>query len=297
MDRWGIPVELGTRRVLHAGPLRWLRAVGWMFLLFFMVALPSYGSLAIVTSALPDNEVVSLSADVLAAVVSLVVYAALVWGGEDRTPSEIAPGRAVIEILVGLAIGLLMFSSVMAIMAAFGLYDITWRGLASPLEGLGLSIQSGTVEEVLSRAVVLRLVWRAFGPWVAFAFSAALFGALHLSNPNSSPFAAICIAVEAGIMLGAFYALSGRIWVSIGVHAAWNFTQGYIFGAAVSGTDFGPAMMSSVARPQFAEWLTGGRFGPEASLPALLVGTSIGVFVLVLAWWAGRFRKPDVLLG
>ena len=28
------------------------------------------------------------------------------------------------------------------------------------------------------------------------------------------------------------YALTGRLWVPIGLHLAWNFAQGYIFGAA-----------------------------------------------------------------
>jgi hypothetical protein len=148
------------------------------------------------------------------------------------------------------------------------------------------------MEEVILRAIILRLLWRAFGPWAAFALSAALFGAAHLGNPNASVFAAICIAVEAGVMLGAFYALTGRLWVSIGVHAAWNFTQGYIFGAAVSGTDFGPAIGASTARPGFADYLTGGPFGPEASLPALAVGTGVGVVVLLMAWKAGRFSRP-----
>ena len=67
--------------------------------------------------------------------------------------------------------------------------------------------------------------WRAFGPWIAFAVSAALFGFGHIADPNAPVFAAICIALEAGIMLGAFCALTARVWVSIGVHAAWPFTR------------------------------------------------------------------------
>jgi integrase len=141
------------------------------------------------------------------------------------------------------------------------------------------------------RAVLLRLVWRAFGPWVAFAVSAALFGFGHIGNPNATVFAAIAIALEAGIMLGAFYALTGRLWMSIGVHAAWNFTQGYVFGAAVSGGNFGPAMANSVARPGKPEWLTGGPFGPEASAPALIVCMIVGLVVTWMAWRAGQFAK------
>tara|TARA_R110002124_G_scaffold8843_1_gene46250 strand:- start:1521 stop:2444 length:924 start_codon:yes stop_codon:yes gene_type:complete len=287
-----IPLALGERRVLHPGPLRWLRALGWMVLLFVVVAVPAYSAIGALTAVLPEGAVSSLIANASGAVISLALYALLVWGGEARRPSELVLRAAPVELITGLVIGAAMFATVMGLMAVFGLYDFVWKGAATIWEPLGFTIQSGVVEEVLTRAIILRLVWRAFGPWAAFAFSAALFGALHLSNPNATPFAALCIAVEAGIMLGAFYALTGRIWVSIGVHAAWNFTQGYLFGAAVSGTDFGPSLATSTARSDFHPWLTGGAFGPEASVPGLVVGTLVGVGVLWLAWKAGRFERP-----
>lgn len=50
---------------------------------------------------------------------------------------------------------------------------------------------------------------------------------------GATAFTTACVAIEAGVMLGLFYALTGRLWVSIGVHAGWNFTQGTVFGAAV----------------------------------------------------------------
>ena len=287
-----IPLALGERRVLHPGPLRWLRALGWMVLLFVVVAVPAYSAIGALTAVLPEGAVSSLIANASGAVISLALYALLVWGGEARRPSELVLRAAPVELITGLVIGAAMFATVMGLMAVFGLYDFVWKVAATIWEPLGFTIQSGVVEEVLTRAIILRLVWRAFGPWAAFAFSAALFGALHLSNPNATPFAALCIAVEAGIMLGAFYALTGRIWVSIGVHAAWNFTQGYLFGAAVSGTDFGPSLATSTARSDFHPWLTGGAFGPEASVPGLVVGTLVGVGVLWLAWKAGRFERP-----
>jgi hypothetical protein len=89
-------------------------------------------------------------------------------------------------------------------------------------------------------------------------------------------------------MLGAFYALTGRLWISIGVHMGWNFTQGYVFGAAVSGSDIGPALARSTASSGRPDWATGGLFGPEASLPALLVCTAVGASVLFVAWKIGR---------
>ena len=290
-ENWGVPVTLGERRVLHPGPLRWLRALGWMLVLFVVAAVPAGLAISGVDALLPDTGPIEVLSNAVGAVVCLGLYALVVWGGEARRADELKLSAAPLELAIGLAIGVAMFASVMAIMAVFGLYDIVWKGLAPAWRAVALSIQSGVMEEVLLRLVILRLVWRAFGPWVAFAVSAALFGGLHLANPNASVFAALCIAIEAGIMLGAFYALTGRLWVSIGVHAAWNFTQGYLFGAAVSGTSFGPSIATSTARPGFADILTGGPFGPEASLPGLLVGTGVGVVVMVMAWKAGRFRR------
>jgi membrane protease YdiL (CAAX protease family) len=290
-ERWGVPVVLGNRRVLHPGMLRWLRALGWMVLVGFLSVLSFGAPYSALDHFLPDAGWIEVASNAACALIALGVYTGLVWFGEARAPTELALKAALPGLFWGLLIGVLMFSAVMGIMAVFGLYDIVWAGAAPAWKSVGSSIESGVLEELLLRAVILRLIWRAFGPWVAFAASAVLFGAGHLGNPNATPFAAICIAVEAGIMLGAFYALTGRLWVSIGVHAAWNFTQGYLFGAAVSGTDFGPSIAHSTARAGVAEWLTGGQFGPEASLPGLFIGTLVGVVVLWMAWKAGRFSK------
>jgi len=292
LQDWGIPIELGERRFLHPGPLRWLRTLGWLVGLFMLIGLANLPVYMLVETVLPkDNPPLDFLMHCVNAAVVLGLYWLMVWLAEGRRPSEVALKPAPAGILTGLVIGVLMFAAVMAVMAAFGLYDITWTGLAPAWKPAGLAVESGMVEEIIARAVILRLLWRALGPWVAFIGSAALFGAGHLANPNATTFAVVCIALEAGIMLGAFYALTGRLWVSIGVHASWNFTQGYLFGAAVSGTDFGEAIARSTARPGFPEWLTGGPFGPEASLPALLICTGVGVAVLVLAWKAGRFAR------
>ncbi|NBU27148.1 MAG: CPBP family intramembrane metalloprotease [Caulobacteraceae bacterium] len=296
MAEQSIQIDLGSRRFLHPGPWRWLRSFAWMMLLFVVVAVPAYGTISVLENLLPEETPAYLVLPHLAgAVVALGLYGLLSRFAEDRPVSEIALAPAPVGILTGLLIGAGLFALVMAIMAILGLYSFGWNGPAAVWKGLGFTIQSGVIEEVLTRAIMLRLLWRAFGPWVAFALSAAFFGAGHLGNPNATVMAAVCIALEAGIMLGAFYALTGRLWVSIGVHAGWNFAQGYLFGAAVSGGDFGPSIARSVALPGLPAWLTGGPFGPEASLPALVLCTGAGVLVLWLAARAGRFAgaKPS----
>jgi uncharacterized protein len=294
--RWGVPMELGGRRILQEGRFRWLRAIAWMIALFFLVPMIFGPLMSTLRDVLPDDARLAFLTRCAGAAIALGAYALLVRLGEARLPREIAIGPAVAQTLIGVALGLAMFSAVMAVMVAFGLYDVAFVGPAPAWNAAGLAIEAGVVEELLIRGIVLRLLWRAFGPLPAFLISAALFGAGHLPNENASLFAALCIAVEAGVMLGALYVLTGRLWVSIGAHAAWNFAQGYLFGAAVSGGELGPAIARSVARPDVPVWLTGGAFGPEASLPALLVCGLVGTAVLGLAWKAGRFSKGVVTI-
>jgi hypothetical protein len=82
--------------------------------------------------------------------------------------------------------------------------------------------------------------------------------------------------------------------MSVGVHAAWNFTQGWVWGASVSGIPVTESWLVSKPKPGAPEFLSGGAFGPEASLPAMVVGTLVAIIVLWLAWKQGNFRaKPD----
>ena len=289
-----LPVELGDKGILKPGRLLRFRSVAWMIGFTFLIVL-SFGPLGqFMSDLLPkDNLGLRFVVRVFGALLALAVYVLLVHFVEQRATTELALKEAPLELAIGLSVGFLMFSIVMAILVGAGLHDVTINGFRPAWKAAGAALEAGIVEELIIRGIILRLLWRAFGPAVAFAASAALFGAGHLPNTGGSLFAAVCIAIEAGMMLGAFYALTGRLWVSIGFHAAWNFTQGYIFGAVVSGSSLGTSLATSSAVNGKADWLTGGAFGPEASLPALIVCGSLGFAVLWVAWTAGRLgSKP-----
>lgn len=289
-----IPIALGSRRILAPGRLRWLRAFAWMVALFFLVLFAFAPLMHALQAVLPRGDArIGFLVNAAGAAAALAAYLLLVRLGEDRLPAEIAPAPALVQLPIGLVIGAAMFACVMAIMAAAGIYRVEWHGLAPAWGAAGSALRAGVTEEILVRAIMLRLLWRAFGPAAAFIVSALFFGAAHLANSGATLFAALCVALEAGVMLGAFYALTGRLWVSIGAHVAWNFTQGYAFGAAVSGTATGSAIARSIASPTAPSWATGGAFGPEASLPALLVCTSVGLAALWLAYKGGRFDPTE----
>ena len=293
-DNWGTPITLGDRRVLRPGRLLWLRALGWLVLSIFAVALAfGVAGQSIADLAKGGSEPLRFAARCAGPVIAVLAYGLLVYLGEARLPVEIAARPAVPHLAAGMALGALMFSVTMLILIASGIYEFHYIGLAPAWQNAGSSIEAGVIEEVLVRGLILRLMWRAFGPLAAFFVSAVAFGIGHLGNDNATLFAILCIALEAGIMLAAFYALTGRLWVSIGVHIGWNFTQAYAFGAVVSGQAVGSSAAVSSARPPFPDWLTGGPFGPEASLPSVMVCSSVGAATLWLAWKLGRFGRAE----
>ncbi|KQY92732.1 abortive infection protein [Caulobacter sp. Root1455] len=289
-------LDLGSRRFLHPGPLRWLRALGWGAALFVLFGL-IYGLLGFATKPghTPLSPALCTLLTVAVSAAAFALYAVMVKGAEARWPTELELKQAGAELLIGVAAGVAMMSVVVGALLASGLYEISGPRAASPWDMISIAISSGAFEELMFRAILLRLLMRAMGAWPALAVSAAFFGLAHLGNPNATPTAAIAIAVEAGLMLASFYMLTGRLWISIGVHGAWNFAQGWIYGARVSGLDVKDSLYLSTPKPGAPEWASGGAFGPEASVPAMVVGTAVAVAVLYWAWKKGNFRaRPDV---
>jgi hypothetical protein len=119
--------------------------------------------------------------------------------------------------------------------------------------------------------------------------TSAFFGASHLMNPHATPIAAIGIAFEAGVMLGAAYMLTRSLWLPMGLHAAWNFAQGEIYDIPVSGT---PVHGVVNARLSGDPLLTGNGFGLEASIIAIVVATLFGIWLLWLAIRKGELMQP-----
>lgn len=270
---------LGSSGVLRPGAWRWLRSLGWMLLcLASLAAILSLQSLARAIDPAPN---VVLAMAFVCTALAYLAYAALVRWGEKRVPGELDLRALPAELALGLVTGALLFALVFGILWLSGAYQVApgqWRDWPHDLrEALG----TGLLEELLARLVLFRLLARAFGIRWALALSAAAFGAAHLGNAHASPFAALAIAVEAGLMLAGFYLLTGRIWMSVGVHAAWNLTQGAVFGARVSGMVDSGSLLVSTPAPGVSPIWSGGAFGPEASVPAMVVG--LLAFLLTLS--------------
>lgn len=245
-----------------------------------------------------DPQRGSLAALAVAAMVAAIAvagYLAFTMLVERRGNVEFALGGAARELGVGLLLGFGLFSAVVAVIAALGGYQVIGTRDASVLAGvIALSITSGVIEEIMLRGLFFRLIEEMLGSWAALILSAALFGALHLGNDNATLLAGTAIALEAGIMLAAVFMVTRRLWAAIGLHAAWNFTQGGIYGIAISGNQTDGLLRARISGP---ELLTGGAFGAEASLPAMLICTAFGIGVVMLARRRGQVIAPMWMRG
>ncbi len=186
--------------------------------------------------------------------------------------------------------GAFLFTLTIGILWLLGYYQVTGTNALSVLtQALMIGIVSGFIEEVIFRGILYRISEEALGTWLALLISATFFGFAHGFNPGATLFSSVAIALEAGLLLGAMYTLTRRLWVSIGTHFAWNFTQGGIFGVTVSGNSMSGLLQSQLRGP---ELLSGGAFGAEASIIALLVCLAAFGFILLRIEQQGKRLAP-----
>ena len=233
----------------------------------------------------PSGSVVPL----VAAAGALAIYVAYVRWVERRPIHELSSPGAAAELGRGAALGALLFAATIAVLWALGAAEIA-RGNGSEVGfALAGAISAAVVEEILFRAILFRLVERSLGTWLALALSAALFGAIHAFNHGATVVSTIAIALEAGVLLAAAFATTRRLWLPFGLHAAWNFTEGGVFGARVSG---GARDGLLASRFEGTPWITGGEFGPEASILAIAICLTAGIALLIAARRRGQFLPP-----
>jgi membrane protease YdiL (CAAX protease family) len=229
------------------------------------------------------------------AVAFALVYVLYVLVIERRPVRELSLKGALFELLAGGFLGAGLFTLTIVSIWAVGDYDVSgWNGVLAAAPALSLSLGSGFAEEILVRGVIFRITEEGLGTWSAIVLSSALFGLAHMGNPNATAFSVVAIALEAGVLLAAAYILTRRLWLAIGLHAAWNFVQGGVFGVAVSGQSMAGILNGRLSGSAL---LSGGEFGAEASVFAVAYCLAAGTFLLVKAHGLKRFvalpwRRP-----
>ncbi|HTT99803.1 MAG TPA: CPBP family intramembrane glutamic endopeptidase [Rhizomicrobium sp.] len=235
----------------------------------------------------PNRESFAVVTEAVSVILLLLIYRSFVRWMEHRTPQEIAV-RKIPSVIPGVLIGLGLFTATIAILSVMGIAHIgAYTPAQALLAAINMAVLSAVGEEIIFRGVVFRIAEEMFGTLVALLVSAGLFGLIHMGNPGATLVSGAAIALEAGILLAVSYMLTRSLWLPIGLHFGWNFAEGGIFGAAVSGNNFKGLWSTTFTGPDL---LSGGKFGPEASIVAVAVCAAAATVILALAIRNGQWR-------
>ena len=244
---------------------------------------------------IPAYAAVPLST--IAAVATLYAFKKyLSWYVEDS--ESLSFGSKMRMMGIGWAVSGVNFLAIIVCLFLCGYYRIVTVefDVASQLSWLSLFLLVGVVEEVIFRGILFRLIADKWNIAVGLTTSSLLFGLAHLGNPGATLWAALAIALASGWLFGMAYAYHQTIWVPIGMHWAWNYLEGGVFGCAVSGTplDYRPLITPRISG---TDLLSGGAFGPEASIICVAIGIGISI-VYTMLYIKKRKRlgaKPEML--
>ncbi|PQV44865.1 hypothetical protein B0G83_12096 [Paraburkholderia sp. BL21I4N1] len=285
-DRSGDPVRPrpGRLRRFFGGRFKriWIGAdglrSGWAALLFVMIVGGLIAGAAFIahllhhlpprtTEIIPTKMLIGEIVMILAGLVATKVMSLI----DKRSWLDYglrAPHRAA-HLAQGLFFGVLAMSLMMATLRYFHAVTIEPSGMQ-----LGPLIQSAAVwaalfllvgfnEELSFRGYVFFRLLRGVGPVVATLVTAAIFALTHMGNPGETVYGIASVAA-AGIVFCLAVWRTGSLWWIIGFHAAWDWSQSFVFGVADSGAmASGHWLTSHTTGPA---WLSGGAAGPEGSI-------------------------------
>jgi membrane protease YdiL (CAAX protease family) len=176
-----------------------------------------------------------------------------------------------------LALGLISISA--AILAVSGLVEFSFQAFSSDLlTYLTLFLMVALHEEILTRGYLLDTLYKAYGKWVGIGVSTLIFAGLHIFNDHVGWIGMSNIFLS-GVLMALFFLRKKNLWAPIGIHFAWNYAQGPIYGFAVSGIEVRSLLEVDHLGSSI---LTGSEFGLEGSLIALTILTAT-IFVVTVA--------------
>jgi uncharacterized protein len=190
------------------------------------------------------------------------------------------------DLIIGSGVGILSLGLATAIATAGGglrfsffpasLLSQVAKTLAS---SAALFVVAALAEEALFRGYSLQTLCRARLAWLGVLLTSVPFAAIHLNNPNGGRMLPFVNTALAGVWLAVAYLRTRTLWFPLGIHWAWNWALGSLFGLPVSGitaiaphpllqgTDLGPA------------WLTGGSYGIEGGLACTITLIVSTIFI------------------
>ncbi|HET2772792.1 CPBP family intramembrane metalloprotease [Streptococcus pneumoniae] len=194
------------------------------------------------------------------------------------------------NLLKGFSLGLALFLLTLLGLVVLGQYRLEFihldtYSLAFTLFTIPFWILQGTAEELVTRAWLIPQLAKRTNLKVAIIISSSLFTLLHLGNPGITFLSAIDLFLF-GVAMSLYLLKTDTIWGIGGIHGAWNFAQGNLFGVLVSGQSSGTSIMKFTPQGN-QDWLSGGSFGIEGSIVS-----SIILFLLIL-YLAYQLKKEN----
>ncbi|MEO8670763.1 MAG: type II CAAX endopeptidase family protein [Tahibacter sp.] len=197
-------------------------------------------------------------------------------------------GRWAREFGVGTAFGVATALLAVAMIWAVGGVHVELdpaRSVATMAYGAYMFLFVALFEETLFRGFLFQRLTAGAGVWIAQITLGLLFATGHWGNPDMQGATLVWATAElflGAILLGLAYLRTRSLALPIGLHIGWNWAQGHLLGFGVSG--FAQAGWFHPVLQDRPEWMTGGRFGPEASVFAVIVD----VLMIVMLWkWKG----------
>jgi len=219
---------------------------------------------------------------------------------EHRPPALLGMNfwpSSVKEFLVGVSIGVANFSVVLVILALLGEVSMRWSGIAAnDLDIFGfyfaVYLLFAMIEEVINRGYLFQTLCEGIGKAKAAVIISLIFSLIHIFNPEFSILAGVFLFVH-GLLYAIAYLKTRSLWTPIGLHIAWNFAQGPIAGMQVSGTSVESSFFLTEAGGP--DVLTGGSFGIEGGLVAIIISVIILLVILKANWLkpSERFLKVE----
>ncbi|MEI6679707.1 MAG: type II CAAX endopeptidase family protein [Mariniphaga sp.] len=209
---------------------------------------------------------------------------------EKREIGEFSSKGLLKNTILGVLIGTTIQGLTIIVIYFWGNFQIiSVNPFSSIITPFAIAFSVAIFEEILLRGIIFRIVEEKLGSYISLAISAIIFGAVHLLNPDSSVISSICIGIV-GFVFGASYIYSRSLWLPIAIHFSWNFVQSGIFGAITSGNEKTSSLFNT--NISGAELITGGAFGPEGTIQAILFWLLVSIIFMVIITKQNKIIKP-----
>ena len=223
----------------------------------------------------------------LSAAVAVAGYRWFVMRLERRPITELALAGAGRELWGGLGIGALLVVATYSVLLASGAFTITGAAATGVLlKPFPEQVMVAVFEEIVFRAIVFGMLQKFWGTKIALGVSTVIFVVAHMPNEGFSVLGAAMTAA-ASLALSGAYLLSGRLWLPISMHFAWNYFSDAVFAVPVSGHPARGWLQVATSGPA---WLSGGTYGIEGSIVTGITWSMAAIALLTIAHRRGHWR-------